>query len=150
MRRTFWICFLICFLAAAAFLVYPLYVIRPFRAQQSGELMAALAMIRYRPVVMAFCAAASVGLVLWYWRRERGLFQRISSAVGLVLIAAVVLLSRINIYEKMFHPIGQATFSPADQAKLDGDEKVIAVTVGQVGRAYPIRIVSYHHIVTTY
>jgi hypothetical protein len=30
--------------------------------------------------------------------------------------------------------------------KLDGKEMVIAVNVGGAARAYPIRIISYHHI----
>jgi hypothetical protein len=64
-----------------------------------------------------------------------------------VIVSAVALLSRINVYEVMFHPFERPSFSNADQAKLDGDEKVIAVSVAQVARAYPIRIISYHHIV---
>jgi len=47
----------------------------------------------------------------------------------------------------MFHPSGRPTFSAAGQAKLDGDEMVIAVKVGRSARAYPIRSMSYHHVV---
>jgi hypothetical protein len=47
----------------------------------------------------------------------------------------------------MFHPAERPSFSTADQAKFDGDEKVIAVNIGGAARAYPIRIISYHHII---
>jgi hypothetical protein len=33
------------------------------------------------------------------------------------------------------------------EAKLDGDEQVIAVKIGDAARAYPIRSMSYHHVV---
>jgi len=31
--------------------------------------------------------------------------------------------------------------------KLDDDEKVIVVKIGDAARAYPIRSISYHHVV---
>jgi len=52
----------------------------------------------------------------------------------------------VNVYEKMFHPITNITFGAAGDSKLDGDEKVIAIAIG-AARAYPIRSISYHHIV---
>jgi len=61
--------------------------------------------------------------------------------VALTCIAAG--LSRVNIYERMFHPVGRPEFISIAEAKLDGEEKVIAVG----GRAYPVRNISYHHVV---
>jgi hypothetical protein len=145
--RTFVICFLLCFLAAAAALVYPVYVIRPFRHQGPGELMIALAVLRYRPALMILCALVSFAAFVWYWAREKRTFRRIAAVVSVIAVAAVAVLSRVNIYEIMFHPFDRPSFSNADQAKLDGDEKVIAVTLGQAARAYPIRIISYHHVI---
>jgi hypothetical protein len=145
--RTFLICFLLCFLVAAAALVYPMYVIRPFRHQASRELMIALAVWRYRPFVMILCALTPLAAVAWYWGRETRWLRRTGSAVGVVAVTAVALLSRVNIYEIMFHPAGKPSFSSIDQAKLDGDEKVIAVSIGAEARAYPIRVISYHHVI---
>jgi hypothetical protein len=56
-------------------------------------------------------------------------------------------LSRVNVYELMFHPVGQPEFVAASATKLDGAEKVLAIRVGEEARAYPIRSISYHHIV---
>ena len=48
----------------------------------------------------------------------------------------------------MFHPAGRAQpSSPPAESRLDKDEKVIAIQVNGAARAYPIRSMSYHHIV---
>jgi hypothetical protein len=145
--RTFLICFILCFLVAAAALVYPMYVIRPFRHQAPRELLIALAVWRYRPFVMILCALTSFAAVAWYWARETRWLRRIGSAAGVLAVSAVALLSRVNVYEIMFHPAGNPSFSTIDQSKLDADEKVIAVSIGTEARAYPIRIISYHHVI---
>ena len=53
----------------------------------------------------------------------------------------------MNVYELMFHPDQHPTFTAAREVKLDGAEKVIAVRAGGEARAYPIRGMSYHHVV---
>jgi len=96
--------------------------------------------------MVALAAAALVALV-WYWRRERRWLRRIASAAAALAVAGMGLASRVNIYELMFHPLGPPAFVAAGQSKLDGDEMVIAIHVGTVARAYPIRNISYYHIV---
>jgi len=59
----------------------------------------------------------------------------------------MALASRVNIYELMFHPLGPPAFMAAGQSKLAGDEMVIAIYVSTVARAYPIRNISYYHVV---
>ena len=145
--RAFLIYFLLSFLIAAAALLYPVYVIRPFRHQAPRELMIALAVLRYRPFVMILCALSSLAALVWYWSREKLIFRRVASLVSVIAVAAVAVLSRVNIYEIMFHPFDRPSFSDADHVKLDGDEKVIAVSIGKEARAYPIRIISYHHVI---
>jgi len=145
--RTFLIVFLLCLLATAGALIYPLYVIRPFRHQGPQELLVALAVLRYRPFVMILCALSSLAALVWYWRRENRMLRRIASALSVVALAAVAVLSRVNVYEIMFKPFDRPSFSNADQVKLDADEKVIAVNIGREARAYPIRIISYHHVI---
>ena len=56
------------------------------------------------------------------------------------------MLSHVNVYERMFHPMGSPSFETAQATRLDGKEMVIAVDIGGAARAYPIRILSYHHI----
>jgi hypothetical protein len=64
-------------------------------------------------------------------------------------------LSRVNIFEVMFHPAGAPSFQPARETRLDGDEKVLALNLSSSkggsrssdNRAYPVRSISCHHIV---
>jgi hypothetical protein len=128
-------------------LLYPLYVIRPFRAQGPEELLVALAVMRFRAIGMATVVAGAVAGAVWYWRCEHRKLRRFFSLVGVSMVAIAALLSRVNVYELMFHPTERPTFSAADEAKLDGGEMVIAVKVSDAARAYPIRSISYHHIV---
>jgi hypothetical protein len=43
--------------------------------------------------------------------------------------------------------MGAPALATAADVKLDKDEKVIAIAVNGAARAYPIRSISYHHIV---
>ena len=135
------------FAVALFFLAYPIYVIRPFRHQGAGELAVALGVLRYRPVVMGVCVALGIVALILYWRSRPGRWRRLAACAGTVGVCLFAAVSRINIYEMMFHPIGHPEFQQADQAKLDGQEMVTAVEIGPVARAYPVRITSYHHIV---
>jgi len=136
-----------CLLAAFALLAYPVYVIRPFRAQGVHELNLALALIRHRAPIMAALTATALLATVWHWRRERRWFRRVGSALAALAVAAMALASRVNIYELMFHPLGPPAFIAASDSKLDGDEMVISIRVGGTARAYPIRNISYYHIV---
>ena len=130
---------LVCFAAALFCLAYPLYVIRPFRHQGAGELALALQVIEYRfPIALLCCVIA---LALTVFTRSK------LAAVFTLLTIACAALTKINVYEQMFHPLGQPQFLTIAQAQLAPDEKVIAVTLNNTARAYPVRGISYHHIV---
>jgi len=125
---------------ALFFVAYPIYVIRPFRSQGPTELGLALIVSRYRAAVTIAASLAAIAAV-WFSRR------RILSAIAALLVCALAFAARVNIYELMFHPIPAVSFSPAQTVKLDAREKVIAIRLGNTARAYPVRSVSYHHIV---
>ncbi len=146
-RRIYLPALLLLVLVAFFCLAYPIYVIRPFRHQGPGELMAALAVLRYRAVVTALCAAGALAGLVWYWRAERRRWPRVLASLGALAVCGFTLLSRVNIYELMFHPLVKPAFSPVAKSKLAGGEMVIAIQAGGADRAYPIRVISYHHIV---
>jgi hypothetical protein len=131
---------------AWALLIYPVYVIRPFRHQGPRELLYALAVMRFRPIGMILAVGGMLAAVVWYWRMERRKLRRFFSAVCVVSVAVAAVLSRVNIFELMFHPAGAPAIAAASESKLDGGEMVIAVKVNGSARAYPIRSMSYHHI----
>ena len=148
-QRPGWL-FLLFWLAAGAvawaLLIEPIYVIWPFRHQGARELMIALAVIRYRPIGMILAVAGMLAAIVWYWRMERRKWRRFFSTLCVANVAVAAVLSRVNIYELMFHPAGTPVVSAAADSKLDGGEMVIAVKVNGAARAYPIRSMSYHHI----
>lgn len=148
MSRSRYFGLLFIFLAIAVFgLVYPFYVIRPFRPQGAAELQAALWVLRYRGLAEALMAAAALVTLTFCWRWQRGRATKIGGLLVTVLVFASAILCRVNIYEIMFHPVGRPSFGVASTSKLDGAERVIAVKVGPAARAYPIRNMAYHHVV---
>jgi hypothetical protein len=136
-----------CFAASLFLLAYPIYVIWPFRHQGAAELRLALEVLRFRPVAMIVAVAAAVLALVQYWRTVRVWWRRSLAVLAAAAVLAFAALSRIDIYEMMFHPAGRPEFADAAATKLDGTEKVLAVRIGDEARAYPIRSLSYHHIV---
>jgi len=134
-------------LISFAGVAYPVYVIRPFRYQGPRELAAALAVIQVRPLIELACAVCVLAGLLWFWRIQPRRLQRILAVAGTSLVCAFAVLSRVNMFELMFHPDAHPQFASIGQAKVDPDDKVLAVKLGGSARAYPIRSMAYHHII---
>lgn len=135
-------CLAVAFLALA----YPMYVIRPFRAQGAEELAIALAVRSWGPPAALAAAVAAVLVTILSWRvLRRALFRGLACVVSTltVLFAA---LTQVNVFELMFHPIDSPAAIAASDAKLNGDDMVLAIRAGGHSRAYPIRMMGYHHI----
>jgi hypothetical protein len=146
-RFVFTLILFACLVIALICVIYPIYVIRPFRHQGAGELAAALVVSRFRGIVTVVTAIAAVMAGIGYWRVQKSKWKRAFTALGAALVVVLAFLARINVYELMFHPMEHPSFTAAKDVKLDGVEKVIAVRVGAEARAYPIRSMSYHHMV---
>lgn len=146
-RRASIVILLACLLVSLVCLVYPIYVIRPFRAQGARELTIALLVMRWRPAVTVLSGVAALAALALYWRVHPRRWPRAAAAVGAALVCLLGALARVNIYELMFHPDDHPSFWAASQMKLDKDEKVIAVKIGGAARAYPVRNISYHHVI---
>jgi hypothetical protein len=137
---------LVCAAVSVACVVIPMFVIRPFRPQGVQELNFALAVRHAGPWLAGVCALAALVLADLRWNAAR-IGSRIVLASLFVLATAGAVLTHVNIFEKMFHPYGSPAFAGADEVKVDLDDKVLAVRIGQQARAYPIRTMGYHHIV---
>lgn len=132
-------------LAGLALFVYPMYVIRPFRAQGTRELAVALAVKQAGPWLALGFAALAVGSVAFFWNSWRWVRRTVGILFALVAVGAIA-LTRFNVYEQMFHPMGAPSAEPAATAKIDSDDMVMAVNINRTARAYPIRTMGYHHI----
>jgi hypothetical protein len=142
-NRGLWSLLIAVTLVAVSFLAFPIYVIRPFRSQGPRELAASLVVSSWSPLVSAICAAIAIVLAMVVARRISSGRVRLKqwAAVSIALLAVfVALASRVNIFEKMFHPIRTAQFLPAAQANTEAKEMVLAVKVGGEQRAYPVAI----------
>ena len=138
---------LFCLAVSLFWLVYPVYVIRPFRHQGATELKVALAVLRFRLPVIAGAATLAVVAAVQCWRAQPRAPKRVLTLLATAATFACAALSRINIYELMFHPVGRPDFIAASSSNLEGAERVLAIRIGDAARAYPIRSISYHHVV---
>ena len=147
--RTRWlVVILACLAVSLVSVAYPLYVIRPFRAQGARELAVALLVSRFGPLLTAVSALAAVAAAIAYWRTQAPALRRTLVAASAVLVCVLAVLARANVYEQlMFHPLEHPAFAAATDAKLDNDDKLIVVKVNGSARAYPIREMGYHHVV---
>ena len=147
-NRTRWILVLLACLTVSFICVgYPMYVIRPFRAQGARELAAALVVSRFRPLITVWSAIASLVAAVGYWRVQANKWRRALGVAGAGFVCTLAFLARVNVYELMFHPVDHPAFAAASDVKLDKDDKLIVVKVRGSARAYPIRTMGYHHIV---
>jgi hypothetical protein len=136
----------VCAAVSAACIAIPMFVIRPFRPQGAGELEIALAVRHVGPWLAGLCAVVVLLLMVRLWKIARTAIRVTLAGLFLVATAGAV-LTHVNIFEKMFHPYDSPAFGSADEVKVDADDKVLAVKIGQEARAYPIRTMGYHHIV---
>ena len=146
-RWIFGLVLLACLAVSLVCVVYPMYVIRPFRPQGARELAAALVVARFRGMATVISALAALAALAAYWSAQPVRWRRILAAVGAGLVCIFAVLARINVFELMFVPIDHASFATAVKSKLEGGEKVIAIVVNGQARAYPIRGMAYHHII---
>ena len=146
-RRIRILIMLFCLAVSLFCVAYPIYVIRPFRHQGARELAVALVVTRFRPIATVAASLAAILAAIGYWSAQPRKWKRAVAAGSAALAIGLAFLARVNIYELMFHPASHPSFAAAAGIKLDADEKVIAVRIGREARAYPIRGISYHHVI---
>ena len=148
MRRSWTVLLVhIALLAFGAFLlVYPLSIIKPFKSQDPVALARALLVFRIAPLTTFTLAAAALVVCVWGWHRMRNV-ARTFAVLMVVVSAGIAVLSRINVFERMFHPYGKPQFETAQKAAIDKDDMLVTVAMRGESHAYPIRTMGYHHVV---
>ncbi len=134
-------------LAVLAMVLTPMRLIRPFVPQTPDGLAVAFALRRWAPLATALALLGGLALAAVLWRGGRW-WSRALVVLALIPLAGAVWLSRFNIFEKMFAPLGDSRFAPTAEASwvADGD-MVLAVERDGDAAAYPVRQVAYHHII---
>jgi len=138
---------------ALALSVLPTYLLAPHQSHTPDDLAFAFRMRAWVPWLVAGVAALSLilGIVVWRQPRRSGAVRRILLGAALVvfLIPMVVAaaISRGMIIERMFVSVSEVELETPASLAVDDDEMVMGISIAGESRAYPIRIVGYHHIV---
>ena len=144
-RWFFWLVFVGSALAAIGLFFGPALIIRPFSHQTPRALIMAMAVRQRAPWGTLIAAIVCVIFALMLWQGGH-LGRKIGIAVVLLLVAFSAVMSRLNYFEWMFHPVDSPQFESEATSKLDSGEMILAVRFGGDARAYPIREMAYHHI----
>jgi Protein of unknown function (DUF3179) len=144
-RGTLWFLFFLSAMVGIGMFFIPAFIIRPFRHQGASELAVAMALRQCAPWATLAAALVCVLFALILWNAVSR-WRKAVLALVMVLVAFSAVMSRLNYFEWMFHPVPSAQFESASASKLGKDEMILAVRFGSDSRAYPIREMAYHHV----
>ncbi len=140
-----WTIFTMSALVGIGLFFIPAFIIRPFTHQSPAGLSLALALRQRAPLGTLAAALVCTVFVLVLWGAVNK-WRKIVLASVMVLVAFSAVMSRLNYFEWMFHPVDSARFESASASKLDKSEMILAIRYGSDARAYPIREMAYHHV----
>ena len=145
-RPLSWLIFLLSALVGIGLFFVPAFIIRPFHHQTPSALALAMALRQRAPwgTLAAVILCLLFTFVLW---QADNLRRKIVLCSILFLVAFSAVMSSLNYFEWMFHPVDSPQFESEAASKLDAGEMILAVHFAADARAYPIREMAYHHIV---
>ena len=144
-RPLSWLIFLVAAVLGIALFFIPAFIIRPFAHQSASGLALAMA-LRQRAPLGTLIAAILCLFFAWPLLRSDRLWRKIAIAAAVVLVVFSAVMSRLNYFEWMFHPVDRPQFEAESASKLENGEMMLAVRYENDARAYPIREMAYHHV----
>jgi hypothetical protein len=144
-RNILWFLFVPAGFVCVAWFFIPAFIIRPFRHQTSSALALAMALRQRAPEVTLAAALICLALALILWGAASKSRKFILASI-MVVVAFAAVMSRLNYFEWMFHPVDSPQFESASASKLDKGEMILAIRYGSDARAYPISEMAYHHV----
>ena len=105
----------------------------------------AMAVREHAPIVSLVAGLVCLVFFLLLWRGAR-IWRKVALSSVMLLVAFSAVMSRLNYFEWMFHPVDSPQFQAESDSKLDKSEMVLAIQFGNASRAYPISQMAYHHI----
>ena len=141
-----WFLFVASALVAISFFFVPAFIIRPFHHQTPAALAMAMALRQRAPWPTLLVAVVCLVCAIILWRAAVSPWRKIFLAFVMLLCAFSAVMSRVNYFEWMFHPVDTPQFESVSATKLDKGEMILAIRYGSDARAYPIREMAYHHV----
>lgn len=138
---------------ALAMAMLPQIALAPNKDHTSSDIARAFDIGRVAPVATMLLALMASVLAILVWRAPRrpGRGRAILTGFLLVVLVAPALfatvLSRSSFAERMFPSLDVESVATADEAGIEDDALVMGIEVGGEARAYPVKIVGYHHII---
>ena len=146
-RRLLWMLLIVIMFLALAVVFIPAWLIQPFKLQTPSGLKASYSLKDWSPAITLAAIVISVFIAFLLWSRTRW-FSRILLIVVLLPIALAFWFARQNHFEWMFKPLTGASYVSANDTNFVADDEVVlAVELNGDAAAYPIRQISYHHLV---
>ena len=135
---------LLSLVAVAAFFI-PAFIIRPFSYQSPRGLLLAMALRQRAPWISPLFAIAAFVFAIIVWQKSK-IWGKVGVIALMLPVVFSAVMSRLNYFEWMFHPVDTPRFEAESSSKLDSGEMILTVRYGADARAYPIREMAYHHI----
>ena len=148
MRRFEWILILALVVSTGLLAMAPWWLMNPARAQTPSDIDLAFALRGGWNTVFSFTAFATGGLLcLRRWLTGRGL-EKLAAVLSLFLIGLCAAVANINMIGEMFQPIFAKEFVPASEVDfLAAEDLLLVYEQSSPPRAYPLRLLGYHHLV---
>ncbi len=135
-------------LAAIACTFLPFLLVAPFHSQTTFDLRLSYALDQWAPSATLLLLLAGVVLATMIWRRGARMLGRVGVIIGCSVLILLAYAARLQPAEIVFARLHQVVRIPADQAEhVTAEDLVLGVTAGAESAAYPVPIISYHHIV---
>jgi hypothetical protein len=148
MRTRWWTAALLLATLASLLLVgLPIYFIRPFVPQTERGMAVSYTLRSLAPLLTVVLLAAGLVCAGALWKGRR-LLRRLGLVLALLILAAMVPAARWSPEETMFRPLPEPGFIESSRAShVEPDDMVLGIEIEGRAKAYPVRLLAYHHVV---
>ncbi|MBI1353914.1 MAG: DUF3179 domain-containing protein [Acidobacteria bacterium] len=150
MQRLEWALIVLLIASSAAMAVAPWWVMDPARPQSATELQFAYSVRTGWGSVLAMMSLAAGALLCMRRWTLGGLWGKLLSVPALILLGLSAFVANSNLLEEIFRPMEAVGYIPAAEVKfLEPDDKLLVAHGDEGDRAYPLRLLQFHHVVNT-
>ena len=135
-------------LLSVSLVFIPAFLIRPFVPQSYTGLLISYRLRNLSSSFTLWLLVAALLPILFLWRKSSSRKTKSFVVLAGSLLLAAAIFSRHNHFEWMFHPAPPAKFMEAAQSPhVKDSDMVLGVQIGSESRAYPVRMMAYHHLI---